>query len=178
MDTKICNTCGIEKELHSFYSYFDKRRNQKYVFPLCRSCQRLKTYEWRLKNPDKAKEIQNRVNKKSGKKYHKKYYETTVKKNWIEYSQRRKVNDVTAKSKRKELSVKLLEFQNELCSICSNSFGKTFDVDHDHKSGLIRGLLCRKCNSGLHYLEDKSFIKKARIYLNDYPAKQYPPTKY
>lgn len=178
MNTKICNTCGIEKELHSFYSYLDKRRNHHYTFAVCRTCQRQKVYDWRFKNPEKTKEIQKRVNQKSSKKYHKKYYETTVRNNWIEHSRRRIKNGLNSKSKRIELSIDLLKIQKGLCAICSITFGKSFDVDHDHSTGLIRGLLCRKCNSGLHYFEDKYFIEKAKKYIIEYPAKSYPPTKY
>ena len=46
--------------------------------------------------------------------------------------------------------IELAEQQNNACSICgtSNPGGrwKKLNIDHDHKTGKIRGLLCLKCN--------------------------------
>lgn len=38
--------------------------------------------------------------------------------------------------------------QNGCCAICQNPnlSGKWFNVDHDHKTGKVRGLLCDCCN--------------------------------
>lgn len=54
--------------------------------------------------------------------------------------------------------LKLLEMQRGLCSCCGNQETatrhgklKTLSVDHDHKSGRVRGLLCVMCNSMLGY---------------------------
>ena len=48
----------------------------------------------------------------------------------------------------------LLHSQNGTCAICKSSDSQTslskwLFVDHCHKTGKIRGLLCNKCNSGL-----------------------------
>jgi Autographiviridae endonuclease VII len=40
----------------------------------------------------------------------------------------------------------LLDAQGGRCAICEELFTKTPNVDHDHKSGKVRGILCRRCN--------------------------------
>jgi hypothetical protein len=48
----------------------------------------------------------------------------------------------------------LLEQQNGVCAICSKSPGKrALGVDHDHQTGLVRGLLCVGCNINLGHFE-------------------------
>jgi hypothetical protein len=56
--------------------------------------------------------------------------------------------------------------QRNNCAICGIQL-KRACLDHDHKSGKIRGVLCFKCNSGLGHFEDSSTILlKALQYLN------------
>lgn len=51
---------------------------------------------------------------------------------------------------------KLYLFQKGVCAICRRATGATrnLSVDHDHKTGLTRGLLCRPCNDLLGHLRD------------------------
>lgn len=50
---------------------------------------------------------------------------------------------------------KILELQGSVCAICSGeNDGKNLVVDHDHKTGKLRGLLCFKCNVALGLLKD------------------------
>lgn len=58
--------------------------------------------------------------------------------------------------------------QKGLCAICNNPETKRkLSVDHDHKTGVIRGLLCTKCNLGLGYFkDDPTQLMKAAEYLN------------
>ena len=46
--------------------------------------------------------------------------------------------------------------QGKVCAICRRSTGATrrLSVDHDHKTGLVRGLLCRPCNDFLGWIRD------------------------
>jgi hypothetical protein len=39
--------------------------------------------------------------------------------------------------------------QDGKCATCGKTSERRFDVDHDHNTGAIRGLLCRKCNRNL-----------------------------
>jgi len=56
------------------------------------------------------------------------------------------------------------------CAICKTSstkFKKNLMLDHDHKTGKIRGLLCCNCNYALGHLKDDVMILKSAIkYLN------------
>ncbi len=60
--------------------------------------------------------------------------------------------------------------QGDKCLICEIEFNdeKTFpQVDHDHKTGKVRGLLCRPCNTGLGFFKDEIyFLSKAIQYLS------------
>lgn len=56
--------------------------------------------------------------------------------------------------------------QNGLCKICNRE--KKLFVDHCHKTGKIRGLLCGKCNKGLgHFFDNKDYLKSAIDYLGE-----------
>jgi hypothetical protein len=60
---------------------------------------------------------------------------------------------------------KLLEFQNHRCKICNGTETnrsrrgfRALSVDHDHKTGKIRGLLCDNCNHMLGQAGDNPTI--------------------
>lgn len=46
----------------------------------------------------------------------------------------------------------LFAIQNNHCALCPRSL--KLHVDHSHKTGLVRGLLCNKCNRGIGMLND------------------------
>lgn len=61
---------------------------------------------------------------------------------------------------------KMLERQGNKCGICEKDFSEIKPcVDHDHKTGKIRMLLCRRCNLDLQVVENTEFVKKAKTYL-------------
>lgn len=70
----------------------------------------------------------------------------------------------------------LLDRQNGCCAVCNKPFGHTsckgvrarLAVDHDHKTGRIRGLLCGKCNRAIGWFGDSVELLQAAIrYLNE-----------
>jgi len=53
----------------------------------------------------------------------------------------------------------LFKAQRGRCAICKRTeaqIGQRLFVDHCHKTGRVRGLLCRTCNSGLGFFRDDS----------------------
>jgi Recombination endonuclease VII len=58
--------------------------------------------------------------------------------------------------------------QNGMCAICGRPpKNRRLNVDHCHKTGRIRGLLCWRCNRGLGFFwnDDPVLMKKAIEYL-------------
>uniref|UniRef100_A0A6M3X8R9 Putative recombination endonuclease VII n=1 Tax=viral metagenome TaxID=1070528 RepID=A0A6M3X8R9_9ZZZZ len=56
--------------------------------------------------------------------------------------------------------------QHGVCAICGSSpNNENLCVDHNHSTGKIRGLLCRKCNSALGVFENAGTLAKAQVYL-------------
>jgi hypothetical protein len=55
----------------------------------------------------------------------------------------------------------MLQAQGNVCAACGHAFtyirkgkAESYHVDHDHKAGTVRGLLCGDCNRALGYLHD------------------------
>lgn len=61
----------------------------------------------------------------------------------------------------------MLTDQNGGCAICGvASTRRRLDIDHDHETGKVRGLLCEKCNRGLGFFKDNiETLKKVIKYL-------------
>ena len=60
----------------------------------------------------------------------------------------------------------MLDEQIGVCAICKTSGEGNLAVDHDHKTGKIRGLLCKKCNSALGFFgDDYQLVKTAESYM-------------
>jgi hypothetical protein len=108
--------------------------------------------KWATDNPDKAKE--------KNRKYNARRYEEDPEKcrrRSRDYYHNNKLK-VKDKRLRTEYGISLEEYKDmvgTLCPICGRSFGEhTPHIDHDHKTGKVRGVLCSKCNLGLGHFND------------------------
>ena len=64
-----------------------------------------------------------------------------------------------------------LKASTHACVICGAE--ETLVVDHDHKTGQVRGLLCNHCNRGLgHFRDDPTLLEFAAQYL--YASAEHP----
>lgn len=74
---------------------------------------------------------------------------------------------------------RILEHQGGVCAICKRvpRAGSHWHTDHDHKTGLVRGILCSQCNRALGKIEDPRWQWR---YKEVYEASKYmanPPAK-
>jgi hypothetical protein len=70
----------------------------------------------------------------------------------------------------------LYEAQGGRCALCRRATGarKRLAVDHDHKTGAVRGLLCGHCNREIigRSGDDPEFFERAAEYLRNPPARE------
>lgn len=62
---------------------------------------------------------------------------------------------------------RMLQAQGGVCAACGSPPGeRNFDVDHNHVTGAVRGLLCHNCNVSIGYAkDDPSVLEKLAAYL-------------
>lgn len=126
--------------------------------------------EWALKHPQRMKELSRQSEERN--KTHRVAYKAAY---YLAHKERILQNTWVNKIKRKygltpEQYEKILKDQNHECGICNRketcSREFKFRVDHCHKTGKVRGLLCHKCNAGIGMLGDTlKAIEKAVLYL-------------
>lgn len=146
-----CKRCGKNKD----ESLFGKNKSTKSgLHYWCKECTNKTEKEWKKENRQKVREQKKR--------YRKKYPEKSTN----NYRKNRPKHYGTTQ----ERIDKLLKNQNNRCAICHVSFEtKTACVDHDHGSGLVRGMLCKKCNTGIGMLGDNpETCKAAAVYLEGF----------
>jgi len=177
---KICIICNEAKPL----SFFGKSVNYKCgINSVCKVCHNKRAKEWKIDNPGKYKKNYNKQNKSEN---HKEGVKTWRAKNKVkhletQYLWRKNNPEKWAMIQRNgqlkrlygidhSVYLKMLESQNGKCKICGsethNGRGLYFHVDHDHKTGTVRGLLCHHCNTLIGCSEDKiSTLKESIKYL-------------
>ena len=128
---KRCNKQKLEGE-------FRKRKPPKSgYYTICRSCQSELVIKARDKNPNFYSERYNKRVKRSP-----------------DYMKIRRIERYGITVDDYE---NLLVSQNYCCAICGthvSKLPKRLHIDHDHETGVVRGLLCFKCNYGLGMFND------------------------
>jgi hypothetical protein len=68
--------------------------------------------------------------------------------------------------------------QGGLCGLCErpNVAGRALAIDHDHTTGVVRGLLCNRCNMALGQLrDDPDLLERAAAYVRR--GREAPPLR-
>lgn len=125
---KTCTKCHEAKPLIDFS--FDLRKPDSHM-PRCKRCRLLECAAWRQSKPDYEKD-RYLANPKAHRERHLiRKYGVTI----------------------KDYESMFLQ-QMGLCAICGKSQERAFDVDHDHLSKVVRGLLCTNCNRMIGHAHD------------------------
>src|SRR6266446_1969785 len=124
--------------------------------------------KWWTENKDKAKQYR-QVQKDARLKY---WREVTYPKHKDAIKQRVKENMRFRKyGITKERFDALLIAQDYRCRVCRTDDPGSHDwnVDHDHVTNKVRGLLCANCNFGLgHFKDNPETLRAAAVYLEFY----------
>lgn len=180
METKKCTTCKIEQSL-SEYRKDTSRSNG--IHPTCNNCNKEIQRRWYKNNKEKAKtEASKRYHKNKDLINAKRKQERINNPEKIRAEARSRYNPIAGKvagwrnagikNMTYEKYLNMLETQKECCAICGihkNEFKRQLSVDHNHNTGISRGLLCDACNGGIGRLKDSvSMLEKAIKYLKHY----------
>lgn len=170
---KKCSHCKETKRLEDFPI---ARKTATGRGAYCRPCAKIRHRKWQIKNRSKIRALD------------KKYRDS--KKDCPEYRKRQKLARDRFRSTPKGI---LLDFRSWLrsaydiglteyerlyfnqqgrCAICDGKPDgeRPLAVDHCHKTGKVRGLLCQRCNHGLgHFRDNLDLLSYAKNYLLSFP---------
>jgi len=143
---KICSRCGLEKADTDFRT----QKGRNLTRSNCKACDTERHKEWRSKNREHLRA------------YDRSRYR--VNEDRWEHHLRRKY-DISS-----EEYIALLDGQGGGCAICecsgSDNKNERLNVDHCHRSGNVRGLLCWNCNTALGKMnDDAKQLRAAADYL-------------
>lgn len=180
---KICRSCNARKEVTD--ENFRTRvlpNGSAWINTTCRECERKSNQEYHKNNRDKIRTRKKPVMAK----WRKENAEHLANAGKARYQKYKEENpgfylkdNLRSTMKKYGLTEEdyyiLFEKQNGQCAICGSEGSPTgvdknrLVVDHDHDSGMVRSLLCSKCNTGLGMFLDRSEnIEKAAAYLREH----------
>lgn len=152
---KVCTKC--KKERYHFDFHVDRSKKDGH-HSICSFCHSKRNKEKRATDPEFVKRCRER-----SRQYRKDHPEKC----------RRGVRNATLK-KKYGIGVdeydKILREQRGTCAICDRTDSgvghPNLHVDHNHKTGGVRGLLCQPCNTAIGMFRDKTaLLKNAIAYL-------------
>lgn len=127
-------TCTKCKEEQPLSNFYKDKTRKDGYYVRCRVCQAAYSREYRKRFPDKSTNAT------------------------IKYKYGITLEEYRAK----------LESQYDCCAICSTLFPggkkKSFFIDHNHRTGQVRGLLCRECNLMIGHAKDSADILRSAIF--------------
>lgn len=135
MTKEMCSRCGVVPRLGGREYY-------------CRVCRNIRAAEWRAANPEKVKESAKRWRRNHPEKVREQ------RRKWNKKNFRKRFYGISEES----YQTMLQEAANS-CQICCAT--DDLVVDHDHKTKIVRGILCRHCNLGLGGFRDS--VDKLRV---------------
>jgi hypothetical protein len=145
---KVCSKCGAEKPSSYFYS---RKTSKDGLSSWCRQCTQDDHKEWKKRNRGKVRKQKREWRRRSDPtKRFDSFFRYGVTKEWYD--------------------TKLAE-QGGGCVLCGiKESGKNrFHIDHDHRTGCNRGILCALCNHTIERLESvEDWAAKAQQYLDRY----------
>ena len=156
MQSKYCPKCEINKLISEFRK---RSKDSKYFGSYCRSCEskymteRYKVQRTKWKKENSTKQLGYSRKWKNNNKEKLYYYNTVTARNF----------DLTVEDFAK-LYDTLYRKQKGCCAICGkhqSRLNERLGVDHSHKNGMIRGLLCKNCNLGIGLLQDSAEVCSA-----------------
>lgn len=161
--TKVCKKCGKKKGYSAFH--IDRRTSDGLKYR-CRLCTNKTKAMWRARNADKVQAGRRESYQKNLATY-RAYSQSS--------SRRRAI--FTFKLRSYGLTIaqfeEMVKAQKGRCAICdklpSEALGHNHHrlcIDHDHKTGAVRGLLCVRCNAGLGAFSDSAeLMENAKNYI-------------
>jgi hypothetical protein len=147
---KLLKECCGCKQVKPVAGFHKNKTTRDGYSTFCKKCQKLSNAKWEKNNPEKV-------------------------------DKRRK--DLRAKTLKAfgldtDAYLCLLGEQEGCCAVCGvraqdyewrGKKGARFCIDHDHKTGKIRGLLCHACNLGVgHLRDDPELLDLAAAYLRSF----------
>lgn len=138
-----CKDCGIEKDESEFYQHRRPNGEQYIATHECKKCCCKRTKAYHDKNLEKQ-----RLTSKL-------WWEKNKKRCNIKRKEQRLQYYYGISIEGKENLLKDQEYKCKSCGYdLKNEKPYHIHLDHDHKTGKIRGILCRSCNIALGLMED------------------------